>query len=149
MGDSTDLAVDFNYTEASTVFRGASCIKIDYKATGAKGWAGLQWQFPPNNWGNRKEGLDLTAKSKLVFFAKGKNGGEKIAEFKVGGIKGQYGDSDVSWIGNIRLTNEWKKYEIQLKDKNLEHIIGGFSLILTKYDNRYGAVVFLDEIYFE
>ncbi len=149
MGDSTDIVVDFNCTDPSVVYRGASCIKIEYKAAGSKGWVGLQWQYPPNNWGNRKEGFDLTGKKKLVFYAKGKNGGEKIAECKVGGIKGQYGDSDFAWIGNIRLTNEWKKYEILLTDKDLSHIIGGFSFILTKYDNRYGAVIFLDDICFE
>jgi hypothetical protein len=148
IGDSNDMQFDFNYRDKADS-RDNTCIKIQYKANGNKGWAGLQWQYPPNNWGNKKESIDLSKFKKLVFFAKGNSGGERVAEFKIGGIQGQYGDSDVAWIGNIKLSNDWQRYEISLKDKNLKNMIGGFSLILTKYDNRYGCVFYLDDIYFE
>jgi len=38
---------------------------------------------------------------KLSFWARGDKGGEKIAEFKVGGITGEHGDSDSASIGPV------------------------------------------------
>ncbi len=145
MGDSRDFKVDFNFKEADK-----ECIKIEYIPNGHRGWAGLAWQYPPNNWGNRKEGgIDLRGYKKLVFYAKGEKGNEKISEIKIGGIEGQYADSDSAWIGNLKLTNIWTKYEIDLKGKNLVNIISGLNIILNKYDNKYGCSIYLSDIYFE
>src|SRR5574344_530863 len=145
MGDSRDFKVDFNFKEADK-----ECIKIEYIPNGHRGWAGLAWQYPPNNWGNRKKGgIDLRGYKKLVFYAKGEKGNEKISEIKIGGIEGQYADSDSAWIGNLKLTNIWTKYEIDLKGKNLVNIISGLNIILNKYDNKYGCSIYLSDIYFE
>ncbi|MCP4482724.1 MAG: hypothetical protein GY817_08255 [bacterium] len=147
IGDIDDLEVDFSSQEE--VHSGSESIKIEYKATGTKGWAGIQWQYPPNNRGHKNQAVDLSGFSKLVFYAKGEKHGERVAEFKVGGIKGKYSDSDSAWIGNIKLTSDWTQFEISLTDKDLTNIMGGFSFTLNKYDNRYGATIYLDEIHFE
>ncbi|MDR0677032.1 MAG: hypothetical protein LBF97_08375 [Elusimicrobiota bacterium] len=146
MGDSNDIKVDFNFKLDER-----ECIKIEYIPLGHKGWAGITWQYPPNNWGNRNEGgFDLRGYKKLVFYARGEKGNEKVAEFKVGGVQGgQYGDSDTIWIGNIKLKDTWTRYEIDLKTKKLDNIISGFNFILNKYDNKYGCRIYLSEIYFE
>lgn len=72
-----------------------------------------------------------------------------MQKFRVGGIVGRYPDSDVAQITNVRLTKEWKRYEIDLTGKDLRHIIGGFGLSLNKAENGGGAILYIDDIVFE
>src|SRR4051812_39884842 len=78
-------------------------LRVKYHPSGAKGWAGVYWQNPANNWGERagQSGYDLRGAKSLVFWARGENGGEKIHEIKIGGIVGRYPDSDVITFGPI------------------------------------------------
>ena len=80
MGDFGDLKLNQACTE--TPRSGNNCIKITYSAkmTQGAGWTGIFWQQPANNWGEKKGGYDLTGAKKLTFWARGANGGEKIAE---------------------------------------------------------------------
>lgn len=148
MGDS-DLTMSGAYT--ATPGAQGPCLKINYKASGPKGWAGIYWQDPANNWGDvpGRAGFDLRGATKLTFWAKGENGGEKVHEFRVGGIIGQYPDSDVASITNVRLTKDWKEYAIDLKGKDLRHIIGGFGFFVNKAENPGGMVFYLDDIMYE
>ena len=149
MGDFGDLKLNQACTE--TPRSGNTCLKITYSAkmTQGAGWTGIFWQQPANNWGEKKGGYDLTGAKQLTFWAKGGNGGEKIAEFKVGGITGEYPDSDSAAIGPIELTKEWQKYTIDLSGKDLSNIIGGFCFAASKDDNPNGAIIYLDDIMFE
>ena len=147
IGDFMDVNVNFNYKDF-----GKSCIHIYYKPSnsGFKGWFSLVWQYPPNNWGDKQEkGVDLTGYKKLVFYARGEKGGEVISEMKVGGIDNIGGDTDLAWIGHIKLTPVWTKYEINLKGKNLSNIISGLVLVLTKQNCINGVNVYLSDIYYE
>ncbi len=152
MGDYGDLGLDDQSMEGP--FSGATCIKITYSAkrTQGKGWAGIYWQSPPNNWGNRKGGFDLTGFNKLVFRAKGAKGGEIITKVKVGGIgigaEVAYPDSSEKETGPIQLTSEWQEYSVNLAGLDLSYISGGFCIILTADHNPQGAVIYLDDIYF-
>jgi hypothetical protein len=149
MGDFGDL----KYDDGNTVnpADGKTSIKITYtgKATQGANWAGIVWQHPANNWGDKPGGFDLSTMKKLTFWARGEEGGEKVAEFKIGGITGEHGDSDSMSIGPITLTKDWKKYTIDLADKNLSHIVGGFCWSASRDDNPNGFVIFLDEIRYE
>ncbi len=149
MGDFGDLKLNQACTE--TPRSGNTCIKITYSAkmTQGAGWTGIFWQQPANNWGEKKGGYDLTGAKKLTFWARGAQGGEKIAEFKVGGITGEYPDTDSSSIGPIELTKEWQKYTIELDGKYLSHIIGGFCFAASKDDNPNGFVIYFDDIIYE
>ncbi len=149
MGDFGDLKLNQACTE--TPRSGNTCIKITYSAkmTQGAGWTGIFWQQPANNWGEKKGGYDLTGAKKLTFWARGAQGGEKIAEFKVGGITGEYPDTDSSSIGPIELTKEWQKYTIDLDGKDLSHIIGGFCFAASKDDNPNGFVIYFDDIIYE
>jgi hypothetical protein len=149
MGDYGDLAIKDGYTEGCA--DGKTCTRWDYNAKGAQGanWAGVFYQQPPNNWGGKPGGYDLSGHKRLTFWAKGGEEGVKIAEFKVGGITGEFGDSDAQSIGPVSLTKDWKKYTIDLADKNLSHIIGGFCWSASKDDNPNGFTLYLDEIRFE
>ena len=149
MGDYGDLKLSQASTEKPR--SGETCIKITYSAKMSQGagWAGIYWQQPANNWGSKKGGYNLTGATKLTFWVRGEQGGEKIAEFKMGGITGEFPDSDSASIGPVVLTKEWQKYTIDLKGKDLSHIIGGFCWAASKDDNPNGFVMFLDDIIYE
>ena len=149
MGDYGDIKINLAATEKPR--SGNTSIKITYSAkmTQGAGWAGIYWQQPANNWGEKKGGYDLTGASKLTFWARGANGGEKMAEFKMGGITGEFPDSDSASIGPIELSTEWQKYTIDLKDKDMSHMIGGFCWAASKDDNPNGFVIYLDDIIYE
>ena len=148
MGDS-DLSMSGAYT--GTPDGQGPCLKINYKASGPKGWSGIYWQDPANNWGDvpGRAGYDLRGATKVTFWAHGENGGEKIHEFRIGGIVGQYPDSDVASLTNVKLTKDWKTFSIDLKGKDLRHIIGGFGFLVNKAENPGGMVFYLDDIVYE
>ncbi|MDR3111612.1 MAG: hypothetical protein LBU55_00340 [Elusimicrobiota bacterium] len=150
MGDFGDLKI--NPANAESPHSGNTCIKIAYSGRMAQGagWAGIYWQQPANNWGDKRgAGYNLTGAEKLTFWVRGQKGGEKIAEFKVGGITGEYPDSCTAAIGPITLSKEWTKYSIPLDEKDMSSIIGGFCFALSKDDNPTGAVIFFDDIAYE
>lgn len=149
MGDS-DLTMAGAYIPTAEGPEGA-CVRVYYKANGPKGWAGVYWQDPANNWGEvaGKAGYDLRGAVKLSFWARGAEGGERVHEFRVGGIVGQYPDSDVASLSNVRLTREWKKYEIDLRKKDLRHVIGGFAFLVLEAENPGGMSFYLDDIMYE
>lgn len=148
MGDYGDLKLDDGYKEGCA--DGVTCIKWTYVPKGAQGanWAGAYWQNPPNNWGDKQGGYDIAEFKRLTFWAKSPENA-KIAEFKIGGISGEFGDSDSASIGPVVLTPEWKKYTIDLAGKDLHHIIGGFCFSANHDDNPKGYTMYLDEIRYE
>jgi hypothetical protein len=129
---------------------GKSALKISYTAKGPGGWAGVYWLSPANNWAKIKgAGYDLTGSPKLTFWARGERGGERISEIKIGGILGPYPDTDSASVQGIKLTDEWKQYEVDLSGKDMRHIVGGFMFALRRPDSPRGATFYLDEIRFE
>jgi hypothetical protein len=149
MGDYGDIRIDEQCLEGS--HKGTTNIKITYtnKATQGARWAGIYWQNPPNNWGTRPGGYDLTGAKKLTFWARGEKGGERIQEFKIGGLTGEYADSDVAGIGPVTLTTEWQPFTIDLDGKDMSSISGGFCWATNLDVNPEGAVFYLDDIRYE
>ncbi|MFH0732944.1 MAG: hypothetical protein V2A72_08550 [Candidatus Omnitrophota bacterium] len=148
MGDYGAVKLDTGYPE--NAHSGLTCIKIVYNAElpqGA-GWVGVYWQNPENNWGSKDGGFNLSAATKLTFWAKGEKGDEKL-EFKAGGVTGAYPDTDIASIGPVPLTKEWKKYEIDLKGLDFSYISGGFVWAASRMDNPYGFVIYIDDIVYE
>jgi hypothetical protein len=122
MGDYGDIAID----DASPVnpADGKTCFKIHYSAAGSQhaGWAGMYWQEPVNNWGNKSGGYNLAGFKRLTFWARGEVGGEMIASFSIGGIHGVYDDTGSMEIGPVILTPDWQKYTIDLADVDLSQV---------------------------
>lgn len=149
MGDFGDLKIDSGCKDDP--YLGDTCVKIIYngKATQGARWAGIFWQNPANNWGTVDKGFDLSKAQKLTFWAKGDKGGERIEEFKVGGIMGEFSDSDSGAMGPVILNKEWTQYTVDLKGKDLSYIIGGFTFSTNLDVNPEGATLYLDEIKFE
>jgi len=148
MGDYGDVQMDDQ--SAENPHSGKHSLKFTYtaKQTQNQGWAGIYWQNPPNNWGSKKGGFNLTGMTKLVFWARGEKGGEIIQKFVVGGIKGAYPDSCAVEMGPVTLTNEWKEYSINLAGKDLSYINGGFAWTTSAELNPDGCVFYIDDIFY-
>ena len=147
IGDKKDLS--FSPGWEMDPKEGKSCIRIDYTATGSYGWAGIYWVNPKGNWGNQRGGYDLRFAEKLTFWVKGEKGGEHIAVFKFGGLKGVFPDSDNHGIGPIVLTKDWQQLSIDVSQRNMKYISAGFSFALSKAYNKSGCVFYIDDVKFE
>jgi exo-beta-1,3-glucanase (GH17 family) len=127
---------------------GKTCIKIEWQR-GGQDWSGIYWQYPENNWGDMP-GYKFRGVKKLTFWARGERGGER-SEFKIGGIdsnKKYRASLDLQTI-SVKLTNEWKKYEIMIPKENLDNVISGLCWAIAWVDNPKGATLYLDDIQFE
>lgn len=150
MPDGNCISLDDKWLE--NCYSEKTCIKITYDVACSlqdQKWGGIYWLNPANNWGSRKGGYDLSGATKLTFWARGENGGEQIQEFTIGGISGNFPDSDVVTIGPVILSDEWRKYTIDLRGKDLSYISGGFSWTTNVEVNFDETVFYLDEIRYE
>ena len=144
--------ITFNDAWREDCYEGSTCISIEYDVECSKEdqkWAGVYWLNPANNWGNQKGGFNLTGARELSFWAKGEQGGERIEEFKMGGITGDYPDTDMAVIGPVILSNEWRKYTIDLRGKDLSYISGGFSWATNVDFNPQSCKFYIDNIQYE
>ncbi len=144
--------IAFNDIWVEKCYTGKTCIRVDYDVDCSRRdqkWAGIYWLNPANNWGQKKGGFNLKGATKLTFWARGDKGGEQIEEFTVGGISGNYPDSDTSLIGPVILTSEWRQYTIDLRGKDLSYISGGFAWTTNENVNQESCIFYLDEIRFE
>ncbi|MFA6358374.1 MAG: hypothetical protein WCY09_06925 [Candidatus Omnitrophota bacterium] len=149
MGDYGD--VKMNDQAAENPHAGTTSIQFIYSAKKSQnqGWAGVYWQNPSNNWGNKKGGFDLTGMTKLTFWARGAKGGEVIQKVIIGGIKGTYPDTVSVEMGPIELTDAWKQYTVNLVGKDLSYLNGAFGWTTTADLNPSGATFYIDDIKFE
>lgn len=119
------------------------------------GWAGIYWQLPTSNFGD-KPGINLSGLgySKVTFWAKGETGGEVI-EFGSGCIddpKAKFKDSYCAKIANRRvvLENEWVQYSIEFDEgTDLNSVVGAFYWSSPWRANSNGLVFYLDDMQFE
>lgn len=152
MADHECVAFDDAWQEGPKAGRSSILVVYDTACSRKKmKWAGIYWQNPANNWGGQKGGYDLRGATKLVFWAKGEQGGEHILEFKVGGIGARkaYPDTAEASIKNVILEPEWREYTIDLRGKDLSRIAGGFAWSTSVQVNSRPCVFYLDEIRFE
>ncbi len=143
MGDTASIAQDLRWKE--NVHNGNTCLRVDYTASGW--WAGVAWQYPMNDWGDKPGGYDLREAKKITFWARGLEGGEKI-EFKYAilGKDKRYGDSCEGKTKTIKLSTEWKQYRLSLRGDR-RRIKTGFVWTIGVTDKD--ATFFLDDIQYE
>jgi Glycosyl hydrolases family 2, TIM barrel domain len=144
MGNTKALTVDGDWKE--NVFEGANAIRVQY--SGRRGWAGVAWQHPANNWGDQDGGFDLTGASALEFWVRGETGDEK-ASFGVGLLdkKTDYPDSVIVKTRSIKLGAEWKKLRIPFAEgDDLSSVKVGF--VVTVEGQRKPVTFYLDSIRF-
>ena len=158
-----------------------TCIEIIFrKLEQPPKWVGGVFPVEDGYWGEEplkdsSKALDLSGARMLVFYAKGKEGGERIqVKAAIAGDK-LYGDkislipSDVEkdekkkdlirsvpaplpiisdWI---TLEKDWKRYDIQIENANqYRRVITPFAVIASLSYNPKGEItIYLDEIYYE
>jgi hypothetical protein len=144
MGNNGAISFDDRCTE--NPHSGSACIKLEYKAP--DGWAGIVWQDVANDWGEQDGGHNITGATKLTFWARGSEGGERV-DFLFGVIKrGEkpFPDSDTGKI-SASLTKDWRQYSIDLSGKNLARIKTGFGWSLAGQGKP--VTFYLDDIQYE
>jgi len=120
-------------------------LEVAFKGT--RGWGGVVWQDPPNDWGTRPGGYDLSGATRLVFWARGARGGERVT-FGYGliGIEKRFHDSALDRM-EITLGREWQRYVIDLAGHDLSCIKSGF--LWTVQAQSEPLAFFLDDVRFE
>jgi hypothetical protein len=118
---------------------------------GRLGWASVAYQFPENNWGFQK-GKDLSQEgfTQLTFFAKGKEGGERIL-VKSGGHTSSNAAFPASYEcsnGVITLTARWQKYSMPLRNADMVNTTAAFVFVVSRQLCPQGCVFYLDDIAF-
>ena len=147
---------------------GATCIENRFYGTGTS-WGGFYFlngvlegeeTQPKPNFGNHPDaGFNLTGAKRLTFWARGKEGGEKVDFFAFGvgrdPITGEpiapYPDSSPEKsLGYITLTKEWKQYTLDLTGVDLSYVLGGFGWVTNAPKNNDKTITFyLDDIRYE
>lgn len=125
---------------------GETCLRCEYSATSE--WGGVVWQSPPDDWGDRAGGWDLTGAQRLVFWARGATGSEVVTfQFGLLGADKPFPDSTRGELRDVHLTTEWQEYSIDLSGLDLRRIKTGFAWIVA--GNAGPAVFYLDDIRYE
>ena len=142
-----------------TPHSGQAAIRIEYSQQ-VVGWAGAYWVSPPENWGDRPGGYDLTGSDRLTFWARSDTPGVQVT-FLIGGVgypvdyRGRadcsnpsqpYPDSVCPTIRQSEtLSSMWTKYSIPLpQSRNLSSVVGGFGWV-----SENPVTFYLDDIVYE
>ena len=124
---------------------GAHCIEFKYSKQ--DNWGGVVWQSPPDDWGEKPGGYDLTGAKRLSFWGRGGVGGEKIKfGFGILGREKKYFDTAKDEM-TVTLESTWKQYTFDLSNADLTRIKSGF--YLTVAGQSEPIQFFLDRVVFE
>jgi hypothetical protein len=142
----------FQENNESDPHSGNTCIKIGY-STDENSWVGIYWLSGNSENGKgvniyqKLQGNKYTS-IKLTLWAKGERGGERV-QFVVGnGEDSVQPKVETAWI---ELTSDWRLYEIDLSNRNLCNVIGGFCWVTNREENWAEREVwfYLDDIKYE
>ncbi len=144
MGNTAAISMDPRCT--SNPASGKECLKCSYTSSGE--WAGVVWQDPPNDWGDQPGGYDLTGARRLTWKARGAQGGEVVTFlFGILGADKRYPDTAQRTLENVRLTEEWQVFHMDLSGLDLRRIKTGFGW--TVAGQGHPVVFYLDDIRIE
>ena len=144
MGKTDAIAVDDGCT--AKPHGGKTCMRVAFKSP--DGWGGVVWQSPPDDWGDRPGGYDLSGAKRLVAWVRGETGGEKI-ELKLGilGNDKRFHDSAAATAGTVTLATEWRQVVLPLAGKDLSCIKTGFCWVVAGQGKP--VVFYLDDVRYE
>lgn len=138
-------AITMNEASSDHPRSGTTCLAVTYANPGA--WAGVVWQDPPNDWGDKAGGSDLRGATALKFWARGAKGGERV-KFGFGVLGSDKPNPDsASGETEVALTDGWQEYSIPAAGKDLSRIKTGFMWVVA----GQGAPLqfFLDDVRWE
>ncbi|MFT6856426.1 MAG: hypothetical protein ACJA0X_002405 [Cyclobacteriaceae bacterium] len=137
-------AISFDLENTIKVHSGNAAIKIQYNDV--KGWFGLGFVDPPNDWGNMRGGFDLSGAKKFSFWAKADDDNTKVT-MGFGLIENKPFPDSAKKSMEIVLGTEWKKYSINVKKMDLSCIRTGF--VMFGAADGFNQSIYVDEIVFE
>jgi hypothetical protein len=140
MGSTDALTLEAASTEDPAV--GKHCMKVTYSKDGD--WAGVVWQSPEGDWGDKPGGLDFTGAQKLSFRVRGEEDGIKV-KFGMGliGSDKPYFDT-ANREQEFSLTKTWQKKEFDLSGSDLTRIKSAFFFSLAGQGKPF--TFYLDDI---
>lgn len=129
-----------------------TCHEVTYTPplSGGKGWGGVYWQYPHDNWGMHPGYAIAAGATKVTFFAKGALGGEQVT-FLAGGIASPgnpYQDTVKSQV-TATLTADWVGYAIAVTGQSYTQVLGAFGWTMTATAAAGGSHFFVDGIRWE
>ncbi len=144
MGNTDKIKMDFE--SENNPKTGEHALEVTF--SGFDGWAGVAWQHPLNDWGQQPGGFNLTGATKLTFWARGKKGNEKVT-FGIGilGDDVPFNDSVIKDMGEVKLSDKWNKYSIDLNGEDLSRVKTPFFWRLGS--PGFPVTFYLDDIKFE
>jgi hypothetical protein len=144
MGNSKALKADREC--ADNPHTGKTCLRVDYREP--DGWAGIVWQSPAGDWGDKPGGWNLSGAKRLAFWARGAKGGEVVSfEFGLLGADKPFSDTAHGKLPDVALTSEWREYQIELGSDDLSRIKTAFSFVLKGQGKP--VTFYLDDIRYE
>jgi hypothetical protein len=169
-GFSTGKAYKGSFPNNFECYSGTDCMKVQYsdqsQVNHRLDWSLIAWYpFSCEGVANANKAdeciTDLFISGnfkeiqRLTLWARGENGNE-VVEFGVGGKNEVVEDRGFKYLkpqtqpaSRVILTSNWKKYEIDLVDRDLTHVVPLFYVYYTFEDNPQGATFYLDDIQFE
>jgi hypothetical protein len=148
-GEKGTQSIELNDKWKENCHSDPTCVRVVYRP-GAKGWAGVYWQYPDSNWGD-KPGRRIEGATRVVFWARGERGGE-LVEFKTGGISDpdkRYHDSFEKILGTVKLSTDWQRFEIDLNGADMNSVLGAFAWSANRNGNPQGLTFYIDDIFFQ
>jgi hypothetical protein len=126
------------------------CYTVTY-TPGDRHFAGINWQYPHNNWGT-DVGLPVAGgATRITFQARGRRGGETVG-FGAGQMGTPQPHNDGFSIGPLEgeLTTAWAPFAIPLRGQKYDGadgLIAAFTLSLTAAADEEGPIViYLDDL---
>lgn len=140
MGATDQMKMNLRHEDRP--FSGTYCIECQYQS--ASGWGGVVWQHPHEDWGDQPGGKNFSGASRLTFWARGREGGEKIKfGFGLLGREKKYWDT-VKKEQEFVLSSDWQEYSIDLAGANLARIKTPFYWVVAAEGKP--VVFYLDQI---
>jgi hypothetical protein len=117
------------------------CHHVTWKP-GAKGWAGVYWQYPDGNWGTAAGHAIDPGATRVSFWAWGKSGGEKVDFFS--GINPP--DGYKVETGDLTLTATPTQYFLKLAGATYGTVVGAFGWSSGTSDGSTPVEFYVDDI---
>lgn len=135
----------YNQIDARAAGREGTVIRAGVKPNSQ--WAGVVWQSPEGDWGDKDGGFNIIGAKKLSFWAKGLAGGEQVKfEFGILARTAKFYDT-ANGSMTVTLTKDWKEYSFDLTGKDLSRIKTGFCWVVAPPPQ--GVTFYLDDIRYE
>lgn len=132
-----------------TEFNGENCTEFSFSPYGTKGYGGVYWQYPPNNWGVQA-GMDLSGYEKVSFYVCSPD--NATVNFIAGGVADSSlpnKDRFKKVTGFQELGPDWQKIEIDLKGADLSSVIGGLAWTTNREYNPRPVKFYIRDIQYE